>query len=233
MQVRYPLLPPFLSSIVSESYQTPHGVIMTTSLANFRSDFTIVPIPNGQFLTVQQQLYANINLLRMGCSGRSALSLDGARFLPAFIRIQRPYIDCICCSDTTKDRFLSMYHLPDPSTIPGFKSHTKSTSLDPSKMKHSSLDLSKPSAPSPIAPSNTTHAKTLFNASVVELIKLIQTALAIFGMFPVAYPEPRKQLEADGLLCDVTVEGIQRWVVEIGESCIGIEVCYTQTSPPD
>jgi hypothetical protein len=28
----------------------------------------------------------------------------------------------------------------------------------------------------------------------------------------------------DGLLCDVTVEGIQKWVSEIGENCVGVEV---------
>lgn len=27
----------------------------------------------------------------------------------------------------------------------------------------------------------------------------------------------------DGLLCDVTVEGIEKWVSEIGESCVGVE----------
>lgn len=48
---------------------------MVTSLPNFRSDLNIVPIP-GDFLSIQERLYVNINLLRMGCSGRSALTLD-------------------------------------------------------------------------------------------------------------------------------------------------------------
>ncbi|KAJ8468511.1 hypothetical protein ONZ45_g15736 [Pleurotus djamor] len=74
--------------------QTPHGIIMNTSLAGFRSDFTIVYIPGGYFGAVKDQLYTNINLLRMGCSGRSALTLEEP-------------------SDTTKDRFISMYHLPE------------------------------------------------------------------------------------------------------------------------
>ena len=30
----------------------------------------------------------------------------------------------------------------------------------------------------------------------------------------------------DGLLCDVTVEGIQRWVSEVGESSVGVEVGF-------
>ena len=31
-------------------------------------------------------------------------------------------------------------------------------------------------------------------------------------------------VEMDGLLCDVTVEGIQKWVSEVGESSVGVEV---------
>lgn len=53
---------------------------MVTSLANFRSDFTIVQIPGGNFLKTREQLYTNINVLRMGCSGRSALTLQEPRY---------------------------------------------------------------------------------------------------------------------------------------------------------
>jgi hypothetical protein len=59
--------------------QTPHGVVLATSLAHFRSDYTIVHIPAGDFLQARDQLYTNINLLRMGCSGRSALTLEEPR----------------------------------------------------------------------------------------------------------------------------------------------------------
>lgn len=52
---------------------------MVTSLASFRSDYTIVHIPSGNFLDVRQQLYSNINLLRMGCGGRAALTLEEPR----------------------------------------------------------------------------------------------------------------------------------------------------------
>lgn len=52
---------------------------MITSLANFRSDYTLVYIPGGNFLAHREQLYVNINLLRMGCSGRSALTLQESR----------------------------------------------------------------------------------------------------------------------------------------------------------
>jgi hypothetical protein len=53
---------------------------MVTSLANFRSDYTIVPIPSGYFLEARDLLYTNINLLRMGCSGRMALTLQAPRW---------------------------------------------------------------------------------------------------------------------------------------------------------
>lgn len=64
----------------------------------------------------------------------------------------------------------------------------------------------------------------LFNATVLELVKLIQASLAIFGMFDLAAEEK------DGLLCDVTCEGIQQWVSVIGEPYLKIEVC-THVAP--
>jgi hypothetical protein len=58
----------------------------------------------------------------------------------------------------------------------------------------------------------------LFNTTILELVKLIQAALSLFGMFNL------RQDEWNGLLCDLTVDGIQRWVSEIGESHMGVEV---------
>ena len=57
-----------------------------------------------------------------------------------------------------------------------------------------------------------------FNATVLELVKLIQAGLAMFDLFDIS-PEER-----NGLLCDVTCEGIRRWVTEVGEPCMRIEV---------
>ena len=59
---------------------------------------------------------------------------------------------------------------------------------------------------------------TLFNSVVLELVKLIQAALSVFGMFDL------EREERNGLLCDVTCEGIQRWVTEIGEPLMNVEV---------
>ncbi len=63
---------------------------MVTSLANFRSDYTIVSIPTGFFLEARGQLYTNINILRMGCSGRMAVTLEEPRQAhPDSDRLQR------------------------------------------------------------------------------------------------------------------------------------------------
>lgn len=71
--------------VLKSSPQTDKGVIMVTSLANFRSDFTVVHIPDGDFLAHRERLFVNINLLRMGCSGRSALTLQEPRSVRIFI----------------------------------------------------------------------------------------------------------------------------------------------------
>ncbi|KAL5530150.1 hypothetical protein ACEPAF_6407 [Sanghuangporus sanghuang] len=137
--------------------ETDKGIIMITSLANFRSDYTVVYIPDGEFLAHRQQLYVNINLLRLGCSGRSALTL------------QEP-------SDATKDRFISMFHFGD-----------------------------------------VTRTGDRFGQTVLELVRIIQCGLSLFDMFPIDFQEQ------DGLLCDETVNGIQKWVAEIGEQYMKIE----------
>ncbi|KIK68149.1 hypothetical protein GYMLUDRAFT_191267 [Collybiopsis luxurians FD-317 M1] len=137
--------------------ETPYGTLLVTSLAQFRSDYTIVQIPGGNLESAKQQLYTNINLLRMGCSGRSGLTLEEP-------------------SDTTKDRFISTYMLPD-----------------------NHLD-------------GTAKVSILFNDTVLELVKLIQISLHIFGHYASS--------SFDGLLCDSTVDGLQQWVKEVGVQLI-------------
>jgi hypothetical protein len=62
-------------------------------------------------------------------------------------------------------------------------------------------------------------SKELFNATVLELVKFIQSGLAIFGIFDLAQ-------DRNGLLCDATVDGIQRWILEIGELHVNVEVAF-------
>lgn len=49
-----------------------------------------------------------------------------------------------------------------------------------------------------------------FKVVVLEFIKLVQSALSIFDLFSL-------EEDHDGLLCDTTVDSIQRWTLEIGE----------------
>lgn len=61
-------------------------------------------------------------------------------------------------------------------------------------------------------------ATVTFSHLVLELVKLVQSALALFGIFDCS-PEER-----NGLLCDVTAEGILRWTDEVGEPLLSLEV---------
>ncbi|KAJ6485040.1 hypothetical protein C8R47DRAFT_1217080 [Mycena vitilis] len=249
--------------------ETPHGVVLATSLAHFRSDYTIVNIPSGDFLQARDQLYTNINLLRMGCSGRSALTLEEP-------------------SETTKDRFIATYHLPDTivsgasaptsATMPlspnppgsPLPSPRQSPKVSPSKHRPhlsitapttrrsedskgssptatrrppTSLQITPPTPTYPVphghfspppattpggryAPKSKSRTdRAAFSASVLELVRLIQAGLAIFGLFPA---EPRA---LDGLLCDKTVEGLNTWVTDVGEQCVNIEATERIADP--
>lgn len=192
----------------------------------------------------------------MGCSGRSALTLEEP-------------------SETTKDRFIASYHLPDtivspsggtasasiptagpgspvPSPKPSPHKHQPRLSISPpsrhsqdtnggtsptsSRRLQASLHITPPTptfvvpygltSPSPAttpggrypAKGRTRGDRAAFSASVLELVRLLQAGLAIFGMFAA---EPRA---LDGLLCDKTVEGLGTWVTDIGEKCVNIEV---------
>ncbi|KAH9482681.1 Protein STB2 [Psilocybe cubensis] len=157
--------------------QTPHGTLIVTSLAHFRSDYNIVLVPDGNYATVQHQLHANISLLRMGCSPRAALSLEDP-------------------SDATRERFVSAYSLPDP-------------------------DPHNPQAP---APGPRPRPRPALRHTVLELVKLIQASLALFGLYPSASASSVPQsLVLDGLLCDQTVQGIRIWTARVGAPCVGLE----------
>lgn len=75
-------------------------------------------------------------------------------------------------------------------------------------------------------PSSLRASSSMFTKTVLELVKLVQTAIALFDMFP-SSPE-----EQNGLLCDVTVDGLQRWVREVGESYMKIEPMERIADPP-
>ncbi|KAL4075844.1 hypothetical protein J3A83DRAFT_4487427 [Scleroderma citrinum] len=188
--------------------EIPQGTLMVTSLAHFRSDYTIVHIPDGDFLAVQDKLYSNINLLRMGCSGRGAVTLDEP-------------------SEATKDRFKSKPHShshsrayshPVASLSASPAVHEMSYSNQPSVISPSHSNASQPNTLATLATSRHPH----FTSYVLELVKILQAALAICGMFPLS-PPPMLGPVFDGLLCDATVDGLRKWGAEVGENFPGFE----------
>ncbi|RPB04446.1 hypothetical protein L873DRAFT_1729578 [Choiromyces venosus 120613-1] len=56
--------------------ETPYGKLMVTNLSTFPSALTVIPVPDGDVRLHREDFIVNEDLKRMGCSGRSALSLS-------------------------------------------------------------------------------------------------------------------------------------------------------------
>jgi hypothetical protein len=131
--------------------ETEIGELMVTNLSSFPSALTVIPVPEGDIRKHRQLFIVNENLKRLGCSGRSGLTLTEP-------------------TPATQAKFMQMYKTSD--RIP-------------------------------------------FVQAVVELVKLCQLALFMFGMLEEVY--------IDGLLCDVTEKAINDWWIEIGSEYFNIE----------
>lgn len=131
--------------------ETPLGMLMVTNLSSFPSALTVIPVPGGNAMKHKEDFIVNENLKRLGCSGRSGISLTPP-------------------TGATQAKFFQLY--------------------------------------------KTTDRRTLYEA-VIELVKLCQIALMMFGMLEQEY--------ADGLLCDVTERAITDWWSEIGSDYYNIE----------
>lgn len=131
--------------------ETELGELMVTNLNSFPSALTVISVPDGDIKTHRQAFIVNEDLKRMGCSGRSGMTLSD----------------------------------PTPATQAKFQSMYK------------------------------THERVPFFQAVLELVKLCQVALFIFGMLDHEY--------IDGLLCDVTETSIGNWWTEIGSEYYNIE----------
>lgn len=84
--------------------ETSQGdIIMITSLPSLRTDVQTVFIPQGDYQQIKENLYVNINLKRLGCGGRSSLSLDTP-------------------SDAVEYKFNSLYRIPKSETRTSFAS---------------------------------------------------------------------------------------------------------------
>lgn len=131
--------------------ETPLGMLMVTNLSSFPSALTVIPVPDGDVRKHREDFIVNENLKRLGCSGRSGMSLSQ----PA---------------GATQAKFLQLYKTGDRIPLYG---------------------------------------------AVLELVKLSQVALLIFGKLEQEY--------ADGMLCDVTEKAINDWWTEIGSEYYNIE----------
>lgn len=131
--------------------ETPLGFLMITNLSSFPSSLTIILIPDGDIRRHRADFFVNENLKRLGCAGRTGITLAEP-------------------SASTQAKFMQLYKINDK--VP------------------------------------------LYNA-VVELVKMCQLALVLFGQLESAY--------ADGLLCDVTEKAITDWWVDIGTDYFNME----------
>ncbi|KAG0651735.1 stb2 [Hyphodiscus hymeniophilus] len=133
-----------ISQFHARPKETPLGMLMVTNLSSFPSALTVIPVPDGDVRKHREDFIVNENLKRLGCSGRSGMSLS----TPA---------------GATQAKFVQLYKTSDRIPLYG---------------------------------------------AVIELVKLCQVALLVFGNLEQEY--------ADGLLCDVTERAINDWWTEIG-----------------
>lgn len=130
---------------------TPLGILMVTNLSGFPSSLTVIAVPDGDVTKHRHEFFVNEDLKRLGCSGRSGLTLAP----PAIATIAK---------------FHQLYKTSDKNEI--YK-------------------------------------------SVIELVKLCQSALTLFDKLEIDY--------ADGLLCDMTEKAINDWWVEMGGDYYNVE----------
>lgn len=131
--------------------ETPIGEVMVTNLSSFPSALTVISVPDGDIKAHRREFIVNEDLKRLGCSGRSGLTLSEP-------------------TGAAKAKFCQLYR---------------------------------------------TSEKIPFADAVVELVKLCQVALYLFGKLEPVY--------IDGLLCDVTETAVGDWWTEFGAEYYNVE----------
>ncbi|KAI1106192.1 hypothetical protein F4804DRAFT_61375 [Jackrogersella minutella] len=130
---------------------TSLGELMVTNLSSFPSALTVIPVPGGDIKMHRREFIVNEDLKRLGCSGRSGMTLSEP-------------------TGAAKTKFSQLYKTSD---------------------------------------------KIPFSDAVIELIKMCQVALLLFGKL--------EQVYIDGLLCDVTETAVGDWWTEFGAEYYNIE----------
>ncbi|WWD21623.1 hypothetical protein CI109_106109 [Kwoniella shandongensis] len=162
----------------SQPRKTEYGTLLVTTPSAFGQDVNAVP--GGDFRVAKPYIIVNTGLRRLGCGGRALLGLESP--IPALRR-----------------KFHELYRIPVPAHAAPL-SRTTSPTTSPTKS----------TSASPLAATNETHDainSDPFTYLVIELIKLIQAALALWGMFRLNGQE----MEIDGLFCDETKVAIFQW----------------------
>ncbi|WVR04726.1 hypothetical protein IAU60_001737 [Kwoniella sp. DSM 27419] len=166
----------------SQPRKTEYGTLLVTTPSAFGQD--VSPVPGGDYRVAKPYSTVNTGLRRLGCGGRAFIGLELP--IPALRR-----------------KFHELYRIPVPSHAP--LSRTSSPSASPTKI----LSVSPLSNPeySPGVHSPDAITSDPFSHLVIELVKLIQAALAMWGL----YGADRQDMEIDGLFCDETKAGIFQW----------------------
>lgn len=131
--------------------ETEFGELMVTNLSSFPSALTVISVPDGDIKAHREAFIVNEDLKRMGCSGRSGMTLTDP-------------------TPATQAKFYSTYKISE---------------------------------------------RVPLSEAVIDLVKLCQVALFIFGMLDPEY--------IDGLLCDVTETAIGNWWIEVGSEHYNME----------
>ncbi|KAG8927144.1 hypothetical protein FRC00_002260, partial [Tulasnella sp. 408] len=124
--------------------------------------------------------------------------------------------------DSTREKFVQIYHFPETiaqhatSSRIGTASH--STHGHSASLQGSSAFLNPKGGTSPNQRSGKDSARSshlepapTLQTTVLNLIKIVRSALSLFGLFDIA------EEERDGLLCDTTVDGIRKCIDVIGK----------------
>ncbi|BEI81264.1 hypothetical protein CcaverHIS002_0204240 [Cutaneotrichosporon cavernicola] len=172
----------------------------------------IWPIPQGDLREAWPFIVLNTALRRLGCGGRAAMGNDAPvaavrRKLYELYRIPVP-------SSAKLQGSASRAGSPQQSPIRSTHSRSQSLAFEHARqrsIKGSPRDVSPSSEEIQVVTAASLERDPLM-LSTVELVKLIQGGLALWGF----YGAQHEEIELDGLFCDETKAGIANWRTAMG-----------------
>ncbi|WVF69686.1 hypothetical protein IAT40_004465 [Kwoniella sp. CBS 6097] len=173
------------SETKSQPRKTEYGTLLVTTPSAFGQD--VNPVPGGDFRVAKPYITVNTGLRRLGCGGRAFIGLEPP--IPALRR-----------------KFHELYRIPVPvHAVP--LSRTSSPTASPTKPLSASpmSDIHSPSHQRQPQHGHDAITSDPFTYLIIELVKLIQAALALWGLFD------SSMRDTDGLFCDETKTGIFKW----------------------